>query len=65
MNCKLTLALLNARISESCSSSSVPLKLGRGAGAVVLTTAPEGVTPFVHGVTSSVQGVTIEQQRVK
>ena len=37
---------------------------GRRAGAVVLTTAPEGVTPFVHGVTSSVQGVTIEQQRV-
>ena len=34
---------------------------GRGAGAVVRTTTPEGVTPFIHGVTSSVQGVTIEQ----
>ena len=38
---------------------------GRGAGAVVRTIAPEGITPFVHGVILSVQCVTIEQQRIK
>ena len=39
-------------------------KSGRRAGAVVRTIVPESVTPFVHGVIPSVQGVIIKQQQV-
>ena len=35
--------------------------MDKGLEWLLRTIAPEGVTPFVHGVTSSVQGVIIEQ----
>ena len=42
-------------------TSAKTVILGCGIGAVVRTTVSEGVTLFVYSVTSSVQGVTIEQ----